>query len=184
MISSKQPYECIAYPSIWKNAARDNDEMIGMPKVVNLAEHPLKDNRQEQQRTHSTIIPTWSTAHHSPTARYNLIQHVVSEASMSNQNPILIPTVHGTSVPGIAFSIANFDLHPEQCPGISTAGSRRFRSETVLWICAASLVARWNPPTTQWRGIPGARIMACFEALTTPAWLQPVKTMRPLSGIC
>ena len=161
------------------------NEMIGMPtlKSRQLSRAPLKDSRQGQQphTFHIKTPSTWFT--HTTNCKVQSIQHVVTK-KQPYQNPILFPTVHGTSAPGIALSIANFDLHPEQCPGISTAGSRRFRSDTVLWICAASLVAKWNPPTTQWRGMSGARLMACFEALTTPAWLQPVKTMRPLSGLC
>lgn len=95
-----------------------------------------------------------------------------------------MPTVHGTIVPGMCFSIANLDRQPEQWPGMSTAGSSRFRSATVLWIWASSLMARWNPPTTACSGVlPPTSLDACFAVLTTPAWLHPVKTTSPFPGM-
>lgn len=101
------------------------------------------------------------------------------------QNVILDPTVQGTNDPGMCFSIANLARQPEQWPGMSTAGSSRLRSATVFWIWSASLVARWNPPTTAWTGTdPPVSSTACLVVLTTPAWLHPVKTTRPFPINC
>jgi hypothetical protein len=73
-----------------------------------------------------------------------LVAHLVSikvpccqyqEAAI--QKAYLVPTVHGTRLPGIAFSMLNLARQPVQCPGIRMAGSSRFKSDTVsstvLW---------------------------------------------------
>jgi len=117
-----------------------------------------------------TIYPTHPHPHH-PSQR---LSH------SSN----LLPTKLGTSTPlPIARSISNLARQPVQWPARSAFGPRACKSATVEAIISGPASARWKPPMTAWSGVFwGPRETPWREALTTPAWLQPVKRIRPLSG--